>query len=64
MKQLEELENKETLNNKKRNLTHEENMKIMTYPQIFQDYIAAAAENSEDSVEEIWEDMKGFENML
>jgi hypothetical protein len=64
MKQREELQNNKKLNGQKRILTHEERMKIMTYPVYLQPSILKAAENSQDSIEEIWEEIKVWEDLL
>ena len=50
--------------NQKRILTHEENMKIRTYPSYLQDTLYEIVESSTDSVEEAWEYLKEWEIMM
>lgn len=64
MKQQEESMNKKKSENQKRILTHEELMKIRTYPSYFQETLQTIVENSTDSVEEVWERLKEWEVML
>src|SRR5690554_5227583 len=64
MKQQEESMNKKKSENQRRILTHEENMKILTYPSYFQGKLREIVENSTDSVEEVWEYLKDWEVMM
>ena len=63
MKQQEESMNKKKSESQKRILTHEENMKIRTYPSYLQGSLQEIVENSTDSVEEAWEYLKDWEAM-
>lgn len=64
MKQQEESMNKKKSENQRRILTHEENMKIRTYPSYLQDTLHEIVVNSTDSVEEAWEYLKDWEVMM
>jgi len=56
--------NKKKSENQKRTLTHEERMKIRTYPSYLQDTLREIVVNSTDSVEEAWEYLKDWKVMM